>query len=104
MGYNYGLPLAHLLLAKQLESYTTLRHNSPLYDHESRRRHRRFDLIVTFAGPLVGVLLHLSMMDRRFYVVEAFGPLPSTYWDTWGVIGMAVGRTCPMYHGVVLSD
>lgn len=29
-------------------------------------------------------------MDRRFYVVEMFGPLPATFWDTWGVILMAV--------------
>jgi hypothetical protein len=49
-----------------------------------------FDLFATFAVPVVGILLHLSMMDRRFYIVKGFGPLPATYWDTWGVIGMAV--------------
>lgn len=90
VGYNYGLPLAHLVLAKQLESYTTLRNKSPLYDHTSRRKHRMFDLIITFVGPVFAILIHLSNMDRRYYIVERFGPMPATYWDAWGVIITAV--------------
>ncbi|WWD15621.1 hypothetical protein CI109_100043 [Kwoniella shandongensis] len=90
VAYNFALPTAHLLLAKQLESYTSLRTHSPLYDPDSRRRHRLFDLSMSIAAPVVGTLVHLSNMDRRFYVVEAFGPMPSTYWDTWGVIWMAI--------------
>nr|ODN95032.1 pheromone a factor receptor [Cryptococcus depauperatus CBS 7855] len=90
VAYNFALPTAHLVLAKQLESYTSLRPHSPLYDNNSRRRHKIFDITVSIAAPVVGVLLHLSNMDRRFYIVEAFGPLPATYWNTWGVIWMAI--------------
>lgn len=72
--------------------YTSLRPTGPLYDHVSRTRHRRFDLCVAILGPILGILLHLSMMDRRFYVVEKFGPMPATWWDTWGVIWMAVSQ------------
>ena len=50
------------------------------------------DLGLALVIPPVGILVHLSMMDRRFYIVESFGPLPATYWDTWGVIAMAVSR------------
>ena len=78
------------MLAKQLEGYTTLRPTSPLYDHSARRRHKIFDLIATFFGPVFAILIHLSNMDRRFYIVEKFGPMPATYWDTWGVIITAV--------------
>lgn len=94
VGYNYGLPLAHLVLAKQLESYTSLRNSSPLYDHASRRRHRLFDIIVTFFGPIFAILIHLSNMDRRYYNVERFGPMPATYWDTRGVIITAIVPIC----------
>ncbi|WVQ78574.1 hypothetical protein IAT38_000660 [Cryptococcus sp. DSM 104549] len=90
VAYNFALPTAHLVLAKQLESYTSLRPHSPLYDSSARRRHRIFDITASIAAPVVGVLLHLSNMDRRFYIVESFGPLPATYWDTWGVIWMAI--------------
>jgi pheromone a factor receptor len=90
VGYNFGLPLSHLILAKQLEAYTSLRTSSVLYDQSSRRRHKLFDLIVAIAGPILGILLHLSVQDRRFYVVESYGPMPATYWNTWGVILMAV--------------
>jgi pheromone a factor receptor len=90
VGYNFGLPLAHLLLAKQLESLTSLRPRSALYDGDARRRHKRFDLAVSFVAPICGILVHLTNMDRRFYLIEAFGPMASTYWDTWGVIFMGV--------------
>ncbi|ODN98420.1 pheromone a factor receptor [Cryptococcus wingfieldii CBS 7118] len=90
VAYNFALPTAHLLLARQLESYTSLRPHSPLYDESSRRRHRLFDLAAGIAAPVVGVLVHLSNMDRRFYVVERFGPQPATYWNAWGVIWMAI--------------
>ncbi|WVQ98952.1 hypothetical protein IAU59_006084 [Kwoniella sp. CBS 9459] len=90
VAYNFALPTSHLLLAKQLESLTSLRPHSPLYDDSARRRHRMFDLSITFATPIVGVLVHLSNMDRRYYVVESFGPMPSTYWNGWGVFWMAV--------------
>ncbi|OCF44175.1 pheromone a factor receptor [Kwoniella heveanensis CBS 569] len=90
VGYNFALPTSHLLLAKQLESLTSLRPHSPLYDDSARRRHRLFDLCITFAAPTIGVLVHLSNMDRRYYVVESYGPLPSTYWNGWGVFWMAV--------------
>lgn len=95
VGYNFALPLSHLLLAKTLEMYTSLRPTGPLYDHISRARHRRFDLCVAILGPILGILLHLSTMDRRFYLVEKFGPMPATWWDTWGVIWMAVSRVDP---------
>lgn len=62
-----------------------------------------FDLFATFAVPVVGILLHLSMMDRRFYVVEGFGPLPATYWDTWGVTGMAVSATIVGQRSIVFG-
>ncbi|WVW82815.1 hypothetical protein I302_104827 [Kwoniella bestiolae CBS 10118] len=94
VGYNFALPTAHLLLAKQLESLTTLRPHSPLYDDKSRRKHRLIDLSATFLAPIVGVLVHLSNMDRRFYVVEGFGPLPATYWNGWGVFWMAIVPIC----------
>ncbi|RXK41913.1 pheromone a factor receptor [Tremella mesenterica] len=90
VGYNFGLPLAHMILAKQLEAYTTLRSKSPLYDSTSRRRHKLVDLSFSIIGPIAGILLHLSTQDRRFYVVEGFGPMAATYWDTWGVILMAI--------------
>ena len=90
VAYNFGLPLAHLVLAKQLESFTSLRPRSPLYDAEAKRRHRNFDLIATIGGPIVGTLVHLSQMDRRYYVVQGFGPMPATYWNTWGVVWMAL--------------
>ena len=92
MGYNYGLPIAHLLLAKQLDSYTSLRPNSPAYDAQSRRRHRIFDLVLAIGGPIFIILLHLSMMDRRFYIVEKLGPMAATYWNAWGVLMMGVGH------------
>ncbi|WWC69207.1 uncharacterized protein I206_103144 [Kwoniella pini CBS 10737] len=94
VGYNFALPTAHLLLAKQLESLTTLRPHSPLYDDKSRRKHNFFDLSITLLSPIIGVLVHLSNMDRRFYVVESFGPMPATYWNGWGVFWMAVIPIC----------
>ncbi|WWC60851.1 uncharacterized protein I303_103427 [Kwoniella dejecticola CBS 10117] len=94
VGYNFALPIAHLLLAKQLECLTTLRPHSPLYDDKARRKHKIFDLSVTFLAPIIGVLVHLSNMDRRFYVVESFGPMPATYWNVWGVFWMAIIPIC----------
>jgi hypothetical protein len=34
----------------------------------------------------------VSMTDVycRFYIVERFGPMPATFWSTWGVILMAI--------------
>ncbi|WWC89812.1 uncharacterized protein L201_004738 [Kwoniella dendrophila CBS 6074] len=90
VGYNYALPTAHLLLAKQLESLTTLRPHSPLYDEKTKRNHFIIALSVTFLAPIVGILVHLTNMDRRFYVVESFGPMPATYWNNWGVFWMAI--------------
>ncbi|OXC86425.1 pheromone a factor receptor [Cryptococcus neoformans] len=88
--YNYALPTAHLVLAKQLESFTSLRPHSPLYDSSARKRHRIFDISVTIGAPVVGYLIHLSNMDRRFYIVERLGPQAATYWNAWGVIWMAI--------------
>lgn len=90
MTYNYALPTAHLVLAKQLESFTSLRPHSPLYDSSARKRHRIFDISVTIGAPVVGYLIHLSNMDRRFYIVERLGPQAATYWNAWGVIWMAI--------------
>lgn len=28
--------------------------------------------------------------DRRFYIMEGVGCVPATYWDTWGLIAMAL--------------
>ncbi|KAK8870086.1 hypothetical protein IAR55_000656 [Kwoniella newhampshirensis] len=102
VAYNFALPTAHLLLAKQLESYTSLRSHSPLYDLRARRRHQIFDLSISVAAPVIGTVVHLSNMDRRFYVVESVGPMPATYWNTWGVVWMAVvpiliAATCAVY-------
>ncbi|WRT67387.1 uncharacterized protein IL334_004358 [Kwoniella shivajii] len=109
VAYNFALPTAHLLLAKQLESLTTLRPHSPLYDDEARRRHKLFDISATFLSPVIGVLVHLSNMDRRFYVVESFGPLPATYWNGWGVFWMAIvpiliALACAAYTGMALVN
>ncbi|KAK4687752.1 pheromone a factor receptor, partial [Tremellales sp. Uapishka_1] len=90
VGYNYGLPLAHLLLAKQLEQLTSLRPRSALYDTDVKQRHERLDLAISVVGPVAGILIHLSMMDRRFYLIEGFGPMPATYWNTWAVLAFAV--------------
>ncbi|KJE05297.1 pheromone a factor receptor [Cryptococcus gattii NT-10] len=90
VSYNYALPTAHLVLAKQLESFTSLRSHSPLYDFSARKRHRIFDISVTMGAPVVGYLIHLSNMDRRFYIIERLGPQAATYWNAWGVIWMAM--------------
>ncbi|OCF71595.1 pheromone a factor receptor [Kwoniella mangroviensis CBS 8886] len=109
VGYNFALPTAHLLLAKQLESLTTLRPHSPLYDDKAGRKHRMIDLSVTFFAPIVGVLVHLSNINRRFYVVESFGPIPATYWNGWGVFWMAVvpiliALACAVYTALALIN
>lgn len=88
VSYNYALPTAHLNLAKQLESFTSLRPHSRLYDSSVRKRHRIFDISVTIGAPVVGYLIHLSNMDRRFYIVERLGPQVATHWNAWGVIWM----------------
>ncbi|KAE8541020.1 hypothetical protein D1P53_002374 [Cryptococcus gattii VGV] len=90
VSYNYALPTAHLVLAKQLESFTSLRPYSPLYDSSARKRHRIFDISVTIGAPVTGYLIHLSNMDRKFYIVERLGPQAATYWNAWGVIWMAM--------------
>lgn len=63
---------------------------SPLYDFSARKRHRIFDISVTMGAPVVGYLIHLSNMDRRFYIIERLGPQAATYWNAWGVIWMAM--------------
>jgi pheromone a factor receptor len=40
-------------------------------------------------GPIVGILVHLTQMDRRYYIVEGYGPMQSTYWNAWGTFWMA---------------
>lgn len=61
-----------------------------MYDVSLKRRMQLVDLSLCFCAPIVGVLVHLTQMDRRFWVAEGFGALPSTYWDTWGVVWMAI--------------
>lgn len=90
VGYNYGLPLSHLILAKQLESCTSLRSDSSLFDEGRRRRQRIFDICLATVGPTVGYLVSLSCRQTRFNVVENYGPLPGIYWDTWGIVWVAV--------------
>jgi pheromone a factor receptor len=90
VGYNYGLPLSHFILAKQLENCTSLRSDSPLYDQNSKRRHLIFDFCLAIFGPIVGFLISLTSRLTRFTIVEGFGPLPGVYWDTWGVVWVAV--------------
>jgi pheromone a factor receptor len=94
VGYNYGLPLSHFILAKQLENCTSLRSDSPLYDHNSKRRHLIFDLCLAIGGPIIGFLVSLTSRSSRFNIVEGFGPLAGVYWDTWGVVWVAV-RSLP---------
>ncbi|KAJ9096420.1 hypothetical protein QFC21_005242 [Naganishia friedmannii] len=53
VGYNYGLPLSHLLLARQLEGLTTLRKRSVLFDERLKRTSIRaiFNLLSYANGP-----------------------------------------------------
>lgn len=60
VGYNYGLPLSHLLLARQLEGLTTLRQRSVLHDDRLRKTRLAVDLSLAIAIPVVGILLHLT--------------------------------------------
>jgi pheromone a factor receptor len=94
VGYNYGLPLSHFILAKQLENCTSLRSDSPLYDQNSKRRHLVFDFCLAVSGPIVGFLVSLTCRLTRFNIVEGFGPVPGVYWDTWGVVWVAVSLLC----------
>ena len=90
MLYNYGLPLAHLILSRQIEACTSLRPDSPLYSAASRRRTRNIDLALALAGPLIGFLVSISTRASRFDIVEGYGPLPGVFWDTWGLVWVAV--------------
>lgn len=60
MGYNYGLPLSHLLLARQLEGLTTLRKRSVLYDDRLKKTRMAIDWFMAVALPIIGILLHLT--------------------------------------------
>lgn len=97
VGYNYGLPLSHFILAKQLENCTSLRSDSPLYDQNSKRRHLVFDFCLAIFGPIVGFLVSLTCRLTRFNIVEGFGPVPGVYWDTWGVVWVAVSQFIPSF-------
>lgn len=88
--YNYGLPLSHLILSRQIEGCTSLRMDSPLYSSINRRRGKIIDLALSLAGPVVGFLVSLSARASRFDVLEAYGPMPGVYWDTWGIVWVAV--------------
>ncbi|KAI9637959.1 pheromone receptor 1 [Dioszegia hungarica] len=111
IGYNYGLPLSHFILAKQLENCTSLRSDSPLYDQNSKRRHLVFDFCLAIFGPIVGFLVSLTCRLTRFNIVEGFGPVPGVYWDTWGVVWVAVvpiiiafmcfGYTCKACYNII---
>jgi pheromone a factor receptor len=90
IGYNFGLPLSHLLLARQLEALTSLRTRSVLYDVSLKRRNKIVDVGLSLVVPILGILVHLTQMDRRYWIAEGFGAMPSTYWDAWGVTWMAI--------------
>lgn len=60
VGYNYGLPLSHLLLARQLEGLSTLRQRSVLHDDRLKRVRQTIDLSLAIAIPVAGILLHLT--------------------------------------------
>lgn len=77
VGYNYGMcivhaskscshmpgtPLAHLLLARQLESITSLRPQSALFNEDKRNREKMIDLGIIFTLPTLAILLHLTVM------------------------------------------
>lgn len=94
VGYNFGLPISHLLLARQLEALTTLRSRSVLYDAALKARNKIIDMTLCLGLPILGILLHLTQMDRRFYIVEGYGVTPSTYWNAWGTIWMAIVPIC----------
>ncbi|KAJ9110981.1 hypothetical protein QFC20_002748 [Naganishia adeliensis] len=89
VGYNYGLPLSHLLLARQLEGLTTLRKRSVLYDDRLKKTRLAIDWSMAVALPIIGILLHLTQQERRFYIMEGAGCTPATYWNAWGVLAMA---------------
>jgi len=90
VGYNFGLPLSHLLLARQLEALTSLRTRSVLYDVTLKQRNKLIDLGLCLCFPILGILLHLTQMDRRYWIAQGFGAIPGTYWDGWGVAWMAI--------------
>jgi pheromone a factor receptor len=94
VGYNFGLPLAHLMLARQLESLTTLRGRSVLFDAPLKKRKHIVDCVFAFVGPVVGILLHLSTQDRRYYIIEGTGCYPATYFNGWGLLVMAIVPIC----------
>jgi pheromone a factor receptor len=107
VGYNYGLPLSHLLLARQLEGLTTLRKRSVLCDDRLKKTRLAIDWSMAVALPVIGILLHLTqqvshasplrstvltmltLQERRFYIMEGAGCTPATYWNAWGVLAMA---------------
>lgn len=60
VGYNYGLPLSHLLLARQLEGLTTLRKRSVLFDEKLKKTRLAIDYTLAVAFPILGILLHLT--------------------------------------------
>jgi pheromone a factor receptor len=64
VGYNYGLPLSHLLLARQLEGLTTLRKRSVLYDDRLKKTRLAIDWSMAVALPVIGILLHLTQQVR----------------------------------------
>lgn len=72
VGYNYGLPLSHLLLARQLEGLTTLRKRSVLYDDRLKKTRLTIDWSMAVALPIIGILLHLTQQVRRFLSASLF--------------------------------
>jgi len=78
------------LLARQLEALTSLRTRSVLYDVSLKRRNKITDLGLSLTVPILAILVHLTQMDRRYWIAEGFGAMPSTYWDAWGVTWMAI--------------
>lgn len=66
VGYNYGLPFSHLLLARQLENTTTLRSKSVINDAALKHRRRFIDATLAITVPVVGILLHLSQQVCSF--------------------------------------
>jgi pheromone a factor receptor len=79
-----------MLLARQLEALTSLRTRSVLYDVTLKRRNKIVDLGLCLFLPVIGILVHLAQMEKRYYIAEGFGAFASTYWDAWGVVWMAM--------------
>lgn len=76
IGFHYGIPLAHLLLARQLANMTSLVQESIMQSIPRQKREALLTKIAVVAIPTIGCVLHVSCMDRRFALIEGFGPVP----------------------------